>query len=83
MVESCEVCKGVLINQTFVAFRQNAIELEEKEKREKELLIQIIEEADEFKIDFYQKRKITCENNKAANREREKVRSNELSERFD
>lgn len=53
--------------------RQNAIELEEKEKREKELLIQIIEEADEFKIDFYQKRKITCENNKAANREREKL----------
>ncbi|CAN6565428.1 unnamed protein product [Malus baccata var. baccata] len=42
---------------------QNAIHLEEKEKREKELLVQIIEE----------KRKITTENNKAANREREKL----------
>ncbi|XP_009369153.2 clathrin light chain 2-like [Pyrus x bretschneideri] len=53
--------------------RQNAIHLEEKEKREKELLVQIIEEADEFKVGFYQKRKITTENNKAANREREKL----------
>nr|XP_028954643.1 clathrin light chain 2-like [Malus domestica] len=52
--------------------RQNAIH-PEKEKREKELLVQIIEEADEFKVGFYQKRKITTENNKAANREREKL----------
>ncbi|XP_050148412.1 clathrin light chain 2-like [Malus sylvestris] len=53
--------------------RQNAIQLEEKKRREKELLVQIIEEADEFKVGFYQKRKITTENNKAANREREKL----------
>ncbi|RXH94620.1 hypothetical protein DVH24_024304 [Malus domestica] len=52
----------------FQFIKQNAIHLEEKEKREKELLVQIIEEADEFK-----KRKITTENNKVANREREKL----------
>ncbi|KAF8396927.1 hypothetical protein HHK36_018562 [Tetracentron sinense] len=52
---------------------QNAIRLEEKEKREKELLNEIIDEADEFKIDFYRKRKITCETNKATNREKEKL----------
>ncbi|KAM1028916.1 hypothetical protein ACFX2I_041501 [Malus domestica] len=65
-------CKGVIIIRAFVTFRQNAIH-PEKEKREKELLVQIIEEADEFKVGFYQKRKITTENNKAANREREKL----------
>lgn len=53
--------------------RQNAIQLEEKEKREKELLSQIIHEADEFKVEFYRKRQITCENNKATNREKEKL----------
>ncbi|RXH94605.1 hypothetical protein DVH24_024289, partial [Malus domestica] len=51
---------------------QNAINVEEKEKKEKELLVQIIEQADEFKVGFYQKRKITTKNNKAANKEREK-----------
>lgn len=55
-------------------YRQNAIRLEEKEKREKELLSQIIDEADEYKLEFYQKRKIACENNKNSNREKEKVR---------
>ena len=60
----------------FLVYRQNAIRLEEKEKREKELLNQIIDEADEYKIEFYQKRKIACENNKAANREKEKVSMN-------
>lgn len=55
-------------------FRENAIRLAEKEQREKDLLNQIIDEADEFKLEFYQKRKIACENNKAANREKEKVR---------
>ncbi|XP_062000879.1 clathrin light chain 2-like [Rosa rugosa] len=53
--------------------RQNAIQLAEKEKREKELLSQIIEEAEDFKVEFYLKRKITSENNKAANREKEKM----------
>ncbi|XP_059627986.1 clathrin light chain 2-like [Cornus florida] len=53
--------------------RQNAIRLEEKEKREKELLNQIIEEAEEYKIEFYTKRKVTCETNKATNREKEKL----------
>ncbi|KAK3407894.1 hypothetical protein EUGRSUZ_J00233 [Eucalyptus grandis] len=53
--------------------RQNAVRLEEKEKMEKELLNQIIDEADEFKIEFYRKRTITCENNKTTNREREKL----------
>lgn len=53
--------------------RQNAIRLEEKEKQEKEMLKEIIEEAEEYKIEFYWKRKVTIENNKAANRENEKV----------
>ncbi|KAK9283080.1 hypothetical protein L1049_011309 [Liquidambar formosana] len=53
--------------------RQNAIRLEEKEKIEKEMLSQIIDEADEYKVDFYRRREITCENNKATNREKEKL----------
>ncbi|KAK6933026.1 Clathrin light chain, partial [Dillenia turbinata] len=53
--------------------RQNAIQLQEKEKREKELLSQIIDEADEYKVEFYQKRKINIETNKSNNREREKL----------
>lgn len=50
------------------------IHLEEKEKREKEMRNQIINEAEEYKKSFYEKRKVTCETNKANNREREKVR---------
>ncbi|CAF2351934.1 unnamed protein product [Brassica rapa] len=53
--------------------RQNVIHLEEKEKREKELWNQIIEEANQFKEEFHKKREQTCENNKAANREKEKL----------
>ncbi|KAL5568538.1 hypothetical protein UlMin_025113 [Ulmus minor] len=53
--------------------RQNAIRLEEKEKREKELLNQIIDEADDYKLEFYQKRKVTTESNRTTNREKEKV----------
>ncbi|CAN7008131.1 unnamed protein product [Brassica oleracea var. botrytis] len=53
--------------------RQNAIQLEEKEKREKELRNQIIEEANQFKEEFRKKRELACENNKAANREKEKL----------
>lgn len=37
------------------------------------MLMEIIEEAEEFKIDFYRRRTVTIENNKAANREKEKV----------
>ncbi|GFY84546.1 clathrin light chain protein [Actinidia rufa] len=46
----------------------NTIRLEEKEKREKEMLREIIEEADEYKVEFYRRRKLACENNKASNR---------------
>lgn len=37
------------------------------------MLKEIFEEAEEYKIEFYRKRKVTIENNKAANREKEKV----------
>ncbi|KAJ1396152.1 Clathrin light chain [Sesbania bispinosa] len=53
--------------------RQNTIRLEEKEKKEKEMRLQIIEEADEYKIEFYRKREVNVENTKASNREREKL----------
>jgi len=52
--------------------RLNAIRLEEKEKKEKEMLKEIIEEAEEFKAEFYRKWKTRTENNKATNREKEK-----------
>ncbi|XP_057788754.1 clathrin light chain 2 [Salvia miltiorrhiza] len=53
--------------------RQNTIRLEEKEKRQKELLSQIIVEADEYKVEFHRKRQIISENNRATNREKEQV----------
>jgi hypothetical protein len=53
--------------------RENALRLEEKEKREKELLSQIIDEADGYKAEFYRKREITSENSKLANRDKEKM----------
>ncbi|ESW20186.1 hypothetical protein PHAVU_006G187800 [Phaseolus vulgaris] len=53
--------------------RQNAILLEEKEKREKEMRLKIIEEAEEYKLAFYEKRKVNVESSKVQNREREKL----------
>lgn len=65
----------VLISFPFLqlALRQNAIELEKKEQREKELRAQIIAEAEEFKTAFYEKRIQNCATNMVNNREREKV----------
>ncbi|KAL6541614.1 hypothetical protein OROGR_011100 [Orobanche gracilis] len=53
--------------------RQNTIRLEEKEKREKEALSQIIVAAEDFMIELHRKGQLTCETNKASNREKEKV----------
>ncbi|WOH11813.1 hypothetical protein DCAR_0831306 [Daucus carota subsp. sativus] len=53
--------------------RENAIRLEENEKREKELRNKIIEEAIEFKNIFYEKRKVQIDAKRDSNREKEKL----------
>lgn len=53
--------------------RQNAILLEEKEKKEKELRKQIILEAENFKRAYYEKHKLNVQARKACNREKEKI----------
>ncbi|KAK8532029.1 hypothetical protein V6N13_131378 [Hibiscus sabdariffa] len=53
--------------------KENLIRLEEKEKKEKEMVEQIIKEADEYKAEFYRKRSIAAESNKASNRDKEKI----------
>lgn len=53
--------------------RENAIRLEENEKREKELRNKIIEEAIDFKNEFYEKRKIHIDAKRDSNREKEKM----------
>lgn len=61
------------LNVWLSLYSQNAILLEEKEKREKEMRLKIIEEAEEYKVAFYEKRKLNVETNKVQNREREQV----------
>ncbi|KAF3787956.1 Clathrin light chain 2 [Nymphaea thermarum] len=53
--------------------RQNAMLLQEKENKEKELLNQIVDEADDYKADFYRRKEINREISKANNREKEKL----------
>ncbi|KAM3394198.1 clathrin light chain 1 [Capsicum galapagoense] len=53
--------------------RQNALRLEENEKREKEIRNQIIEEGEEHKKAFYEKKKLNIETNKTNNRDKENL----------
>ena len=65
--------ESIVFNVKVLILRQNDIRIEEKERREKEILSQILSEADDYKVDFYNRRKVTCETNRTTNREKEKV----------
>lgn len=52
---------------------KNAIHLEQKAAKEREKLSQIIDAADAFKDEFYEKRRMNYEANKNNNRDKEKV----------
>ncbi|KAG6485558.1 hypothetical protein ZIOFF_054118 [Zingiber officinale] len=53
--------------------RQNAIQLEEKERKEKDSRNEIISEAEQYIQAFYEKRKINCETNSVQNTERRQL----------
>nr|GLL45784.1 clathrin light chain 1-like [Ipomoea trifida] len=74
-LNKCPTVQGFITNlvQYNHLKRLNTIRLEEKEKQEKEIRNQIIEEGEEYKRAFYEKRKLNIETNMTNNREKEKL----------